>query len=91
MMKTHAAIVSMLRTQEKTLTAEFGVREMGLVSSNVEYKPVSSVCLFVGGLEPSGFERLQSYLEELLGLTVQVIARANANGAFRHVFTQPRP
>jgi len=89
-MKTHAAIVSLLRAQEETLMTEFGVSEMGLVSTNVEYKPVSSVCLFVGGLEQSGFERVKCYLEDQLGLTVEVIARANANGAFRHIFTRPR-
>jgi hypothetical protein len=90
-MKTHAAIVSILREQEQTLMSEFRVSEMGLVSTNVEYKPVSSVCLFVGGLEPAGFERVKHYLEAQLDLTVEVIARANANGAFRHVFTRPRP
>jgi hypothetical protein len=90
-MKTHAAIVSILRAQEETLMAEYGVSEMGLVSTNVEYKPVSSVCLFVGGLEPSGFERVKNYLEAQLEMSVEVIARANANGAFRHVFTRPRP
>ncbi|MDR3592231.1 MAG: hypothetical protein P4N41_21440 [Negativicutes bacterium] len=90
-MKTHASIVSILRAQEKTLMADFGVSEMGLVSTNVEYKPVSSVCLFVGGLEPTGFEQLKQYLEGQLELTVEVIARANANGTFRHIFTRPRP
>lgn len=89
-MKTHATIVNILRTQEKTLKTDFGVYELGLVSPKVEYKPVSSICLFVGGLEASGYERLKSYLEAELGLTVEVIARANANGAFRHVFTRTR-
>jgi hypothetical protein len=90
-MKTHAAIVTILKAEEDILRSEFGVCEMGLVSANVEYKPVSSVCLFVGGLEPSGFKQVKTYLETLLGLTVDVIAKANANGAFRRVFTRGQP
>jgi len=90
-MKTHADIVSLLREQENTLRTEFGISELGLVSNNVEYKPVSSVRLFVAGIEPSGFERLQHYLTTELGIAVEVIARANANGTFRRVFNELRP
>lgn len=89
-MKTHAEIVNRLRAAEETLRADFGVQAMGLVSDKVEYRPVSDVCIFVEGLEPAGFERVKHYLETLLGLDVKVIAKANANGAFRRVFTQPR-
>ncbi len=90
-MKTHADIVSILRAEENTLKTEFGMSELGLVSTNVEYRPVANVRLFVDGMEPAGFERLESYLATELGLTVEVIARATANGTFRYAFTRPRP
>lgn len=77
----------MLKARESTLKTEFSISEMGLVSANVDYNPVSSVCLFVGGLEPAGFGRLKSYLVAELGLTVEVIEKKKANGSFRYVFT----
>ena len=76
---------------ENTLRSEFAIREMGLVSTNVEYKPVSGVRLFVVGPEPAAFGPLQTYLADKLDVAVEVIARANANGTFRFVFTSPRP
>ena len=89
-MKTHADIIDQLKTMEATLREEFAVTQMGLVSTNVEYKPVASVRLFVVGPEPAAFGPLEEYLADKLGLTVEVIARANANGTFRYVFTPPR-
>jgi hypothetical protein len=80
----------MLREQENVLKTEFGVDELGIVSPKVEYKPVSSVCLFVGGLEPVGFEQVKTYLAKKLDLTVEIIAKAKANGTFRYVFTQSK-
>lgn len=80
----------MLKARESTLITEFGISEMGLVSANVEYKPVSSVCFFISGLEPAGFGRLKSYLGAEIGLTVEVIEKTKANGSFRYVFTRPR-
>jgi len=90
-MKTHADIVSILRNEESALKTEFGMSELGLVSANVEFKPVANVRLFVDGMESSGFERLESYLSKELELTVEVIARSGANGTFRYAFTRPRP
>lgn len=85
--KTHAEIVNMLKERERTLKTEFGLSDMGLVSASVEYKPVPSVCVFVGGLAPAGFDRLKTYLVAELGLPVEVIEMAKANGSFRYVFT----
>jgi len=90
-MKTHADIIDQLKTMEAPLRAEFAVTEMGLVSANVEYKPVASVRLFVVGPRPDDFGPLEQHLADKLGLTVEIIARANANGTFRFVFTSPRP
>ncbi len=90
-MKTHADIIDQLKTMETSLRAEYAVTELGLVSANVEYKPVASVRLFVVGPGPEAFGRLEEHLTDKLGLTVGVIARANANGTFRFVFTSPRP
>lgn len=89
-MKTHADIVDQLKTMEATLREEFAVTQMGLVSANVEYKPVASVRLFVVGPGTAAFGPLEEYLADKLGLTVQIIARADANGTFRYVFTSPR-
>ncbi len=90
-MKTHADIIDQLKTLETNLREEFAVTQMGLVSTNVEYKPVASVRLFVVGPAPAAFGPLEEYLADKLGLTVEVIARASANGTFRYVFTSPRP
>jgi hypothetical protein len=64
---------------------------MGLVSANVEYKPVAAVRLFVVGPAPGEFGPLAAYLTDELGLDVEVIAKANANGFFRYIFAPPRP
>lgn len=90
-MKTHADIIDQLKTMEANLREEFAVTQMGLVSTNVEYKPVAAVRLFVVGPGPDAFGPLEQYLADKLGITVEVIARANANGTFRYVFTSPRP
>lgn len=90
-MKTHADVVNSLKTMENTLRNTFAVSEMGLVSAHVEYKPVSSVRLFVVGPAPDQYGPLASYLVDELGLDVEVIAKASANGAFRYVFAPPRP
>ncbi len=89
-MKTHADIVDALREMENTLRVRFAVREMGLVSARVEYKPVSAVRLFVVGPEPVAFGPLETYLAAELGLVVEVIAKTSANGTFRFVFAPPR-
>ncbi len=90
-MNTHAEIVSMLRAREKTLKAEFGLSDLGLlVSASVDYKPVTSVRVFVGGLAPTGFDCLKAYLVTELGMPVEVIEMAKANGSFRYVFTRRR-
>lgn len=89
-MKTHADIVDALRGQESTLRGRFAVREMGLVSAQVEYKPVAAVRLFVVGPEPASFGSLADYLAAELGLAVEVIPKTSANGAFRYIFAPPR-
>lgn len=89
-MRTHAEILTILRAQESILKDQFGISEMGLVSVNVEYKPVLSVCLFVSGLEPTGFGRLSSYLNTELGVSVEVIEKTKANGSFRYAFSSFR-
>lgn len=86
-MKTHADIVDILRAQEAAFKAEFGIHELGIVSPKVEYGPVADVCLFVDGIEPSRLEHLKSYLETELGILVQLVAKAAANGSFRYAFT----
>jgi hypothetical protein len=88
-MKTHADTIDQLKTMEAILREEFAVTQMGLVSANVEYKPVASVRLFVVGPGPAAFGPLEEYLAGKLGLTVEVIARSSANGTFRYVFTSP--
>lgn len=86
-MKTHADIVDILRAQEDALKTEFGIHELGIVSPKVEYGPVADVCLFVDGGVSSRLEQLKSYLETELGVMVQLVAKAAANGSFRYAFT----
>jgi hypothetical protein len=90
-LKTHADIIDQLKSIEADLRDEFAVSQMGLVSSRVIFKPVAAVRLFVVGPDPAAFGSLEAYLAEKLGVAVEVIARANANGAFRYVFTTPSP
>jgi hypothetical protein len=86
-MKTHADIIDILQEQEDFLKTQFSIREMGLVSPSVEYKPVSSVRFFVEGIETSRLEQLKTYLETELGILVELVAKAAANGSFRYAFT----
>lgn len=90
-MKTHADIIDQLKSIEAELRGQFAVSQLGLVSSQVIFKPVAAVRLFVVGPDPTAFGPLEAYLTEKLGVAVEVIARANANGTFRYVFTTPRP
>jgi hypothetical protein len=86
-MKTHADIIGILQNQESTLKARFSIREIGLISPSIEYKPVSSVCFFVEGVEASRLVQLKAYLETELGILVELVAKAAANGSFRYAFT----
>jgi predicted nucleotidyltransferase len=86
-MKTHADIINILQKQENYLKTEFSIREIGLVSPSVEYKPVSNVRFFVEGVETSKLVQLKAYLETELGILVELVAKAAANGSFRYAFT----
>lgn len=79
-MLTRQKIVELLQAQQSYLTAEFGVRKIGLFGSYVTGQPneTSDIDLLVEFERPIGFRffELVDYLEALLGQRVDVLTPA---------------